>query len=92
MHPIYVILCLAVPVAVYFVQVTLFQEQPEQGYIVFVRYPETILIQTTVNAVILMILRLSLSHEKNSRRNYYRDAEEESIKKDSISSTDLLDN
>lgn len=90
MHVILVLFCLAIPPLVYFFHSNFFPEQPQTGFIVLVRYPETVMMQTVINAIVFTVLKLSSTYEKNPRRNYYRDKEAEA--QPSNINDDLLDN
>ncbi|MDB3907604.1 hypothetical protein N9355_09040 [Crocinitomicaceae bacterium] len=90
MHLVTVVICLIIPVVVYYVHTNYFPEEMERGLITFVRYPENILVQSIVNSVIFAILKFANGYEKNPRRNYYRD-KEDPPKEDSMNE-ELLDN
>lgn len=88
-HPIGILICLAIPPVVYYLHTTYFPAPRQSGFIVFIRYPEYVMMQTVVNAIIFLVLKFSGTYEKNPRRNYYRDKENEP-KEDS--NNELLDN
>lgn len=90
-HPLTAFFCVAIPLVVFFVQYNLFPAPRKEGFIVLVRYPEYFLVQTLINGVILVILRMSLRYEKNPRRNYYRDHDPDTTENSGKGNEDLLD-
>ncbi|MCR9172330.1 MAG: hypothetical protein NXI10_07570 [bacterium] len=64
-HPISALFFVAVPIVAFIVHWNFFPAERKEGFIVFIRYPEYVLVHSAINAVIFIILKITIRYEKN---------------------------